>query len=84
MWPQSQPLQGRTTGPCQGAGSRQVAPTSCSSWKSSNMFSMSTKEFWIILEWGKDQGEEFAGAHPDPGAHGEGDLRHPHSSQHYL
>ena len=48
------------------------------------MFSMSTKEFWIILEGGEDQGEGFGGAHPDPGAQGEGDPRHPHSSQRYL
>lgn len=74
--------QGRTTGLCQ--GSTQVAPTSCSSWKSSNMFSMSTKEFWIILEGGKNQGEVFGGAHSKPSAHWEGDPRHSQSSQCYL
>lgn len=74
--------QGRTAGLCQ--GSTQVAPTSCSSWKSSNMFSMSTKEFWIILEGGKDQGEVFGGAHPKPSTQGDEDATHPQSSQCYL
>lgn len=48
-------------GPCRGAGSGCSPLTSCSSWKSSNMFSMSTKEFWIILERGQRTEGRFGG-----------------------
>lgn len=66
----SAPGQGRGVMP--GSGLRRGPPTSCSSWKSSNMFSMSTKEFWIILEGGKDQ----------RGGFGEHTLPHTHQAPH--